>query len=466
MNSQQSFWENKSSRKQIVLASVVILISAWVGFRYAEEVFIGYLPILLWIFAVFLCFAALYPENKPTLFKIRRNHTWVGIFSLIAIAFLIRIINLPNLPIGFHPDEAGYIDFAILHIPNLENPYQTINPFRTGLDSQPVLYSYMLRLNTFLFGMTISGARISSVLIGALAIASMFLMMNEIAGRRMAWIATILLTTYHYHVHWSRLALSNIWVTFLIPLTIGLFLIGWRKNHTGGAVLAGISLGASAYVYSGGYFVIFLLIILFIQLWKKTSNHFGLIMYTTKMLSMAWAIAMPLIAFAILVPEYFFDRASLVNGWASEAIRLPMQEHLYRQVTRSFGAYNFYPEVTGLYRPDAPFLIGFASILFLVGIPLAIYKKQYFVLIWILIVTILGGVMLDGTPASTHFIGVIPALCWMVAIPIDRLFEKNQAKWAFTLLILTLFLDLFFYFFIYASNPSIDLDVPFPIIIR
>lgn len=464
MISKQNFWENKTGFKQIALACVSILISAWIGFQYAVEAFIGYLPILVWIFSVFLCFAALYPEKQPALFQIKRNHTWAGIFALIIIAFLIRFINFSNFPAGFHPDEAGYVDFAILHIPNLDDPTLTINPFRTGLDSQPVLYKYVLRLTTFLFGMNIPATKISSVLIGTLAIASVFLMMNELAGRRMAWITSILMTTYHYHVHWSRIALSNIWVTLLVPLTLGLFLIGWRKNNDKGAIFAGLALGLSAYIYSGGYFIVFLLIFLFVQLWIKTDNRSGLIKYTLKMLALALVVAAPLMMFAIQVPEFFFDRASLVNGWSPDLIQPSFQAYLFSQIKYSFGAYNFYPEVTGFYFPGAPFLIGFASILFLIGVALAISQKQYLLLFWIFIVTVLGGVMLDGTPASTHFIGVIPAICWMVAIPLDNLLEKKQMNWAYTLLALTLFMDLFFYFFIYASAPSAHLSLSFPII--
>lgn len=464
MNVWQNFWKNKTNLKQAFLVCISIFISAWIGFQYASEAFIGYLPILLWLFAIFLCFTALYPERQATLFQLKWNMTWVGLFFLIIIAVEIRLFNLPHLPVGFHPDEAGYLDFALIHIPNSDDPYLTINPFRTGQYSQPVLYNYILRLNTSLFGMNIPATRSSSVLIGALAVASVFLMVNELAGRRMAWISALLMTTYHYHVHWSRLALSNIWVTFLVPLTVGLFLFGWRKNNDKGALLAGLALGLSAYVYSGGYFVIFLLIILFIQFWRQTDRRSDLIRYTIKMIALALVVALPLIIFAYLFPNFFFDRITLVRGWTAELIKPTFLGYLISQLKFSFGGYNFYPEVSGFYLTYTPFLFGFASILFLVGIPIAFRQKQYLLLFWICIVTILGGVMLDGTPATSHFIGVIPAICWMVAIPIDKLFEKEQPKWAYILLILILLLDLFFYFYLYASSPSPDLDVPFPII--
>ncbi|MBL8090385.1 MAG: glycosyltransferase family 39 protein [Anaerolineales bacterium] len=466
MTSLKHIWRNNPSLIQVSFVCLSILISTWIGIHYATEAFIGYLPILLWLFSVFLCFAALYSEKQPALFQIKLNHTWAGIFALITIALLIRFINLSSLPKGFHPDEAGYIEFAVLHIPKEDDPYLTINPFRTGLDSQPILYKYILRFSTYFFGMNIPASKISSVAIGTLAVASVFLMMNELAGRRMAWITSILMATYHYHVHWSRIALSNIWVTLLVPLTLGLFLLGWRKNNDKGAIFAGLALGLSAYIYSGGYFVIFLLIFIFMQEWINTNNRFDLMKYTAKMLCLAFVVAAPLIVFAIRVPDFFFDRASVVNGWKAELIQPSFYEYLFSQLKKSFGAYNFYPEVTGFYAPNAPFLIAFASILFLIGIFFAIKQKKLFLLFWIFIVTILGGVMLNGTPASTHFIGVIPAICWVVAIPLDKLIEHGHIKWFYTFLALIIFMDLFFYFFIYPSYPDSHLNVPFPIILR
>lgn len=463
MASLKTLWkEDRPILRQSVFTCISIFASVWIGFRYATEAFIGYLPILLWGFFVFLCFAALYPEKQPALFQIKPNRAWVGIFALTTAAFVIRIVNLPNLPAGFHPDEAGYVEFAILHIPKEDDPYLTINPFRTGLDSQPVLYKYVLRFNTFLFGMNIPASRMSSVVIGSLAVAGVFLMVNELSGQRTAWITSLLMATYHYHVHWSRLALSNIWVTLFVPLTLGLFLFGWRKHNDKGALFAGLTLGLSAYLYSGGYFVVFLLTILFIKLWMQTDNRRGLIKYAAKTLALAFVVAAPLVMFAIYVPEFFFDRASLVNGWKANLIQPSFHEYLFSQIQKSFGAYNFYPEVTGFYAPNAPFLIGFASILFLIGVWVAFRQKHFFPLVWIFIVTVLGGVLLDGTPASTHFIGVIPAICWVIATPLNKLFENNQQKWAYAFLALILVSDLLFYFFVYPSSNRANLTAPFP----
>lgn len=467
-------WSKKERSRQVGIAFLTIIISLWIGFRYAKDVFVNLFPILLWGYLVFLCFIALYPNNRQSpLFDVKRNLPVAGgLLLLFFVSILLRSVQLDSLPPGLHPDESGYIEFALLHIPNAEQPWLVINPFRTGLDSQPILYKYLFWISTHLFGPSISAVKIFSVIAGAMAVLATFLMIKELTGNiRLAWLTALLMSVYHYHVHWSRLALSNIWTTLFLPLTIGMFLLGWRKQHSGAAVLAGACLGFSAYVYSGGYFVVILLTILFVRLWRQTQDHLSLTIYSAKMIAMAAVIAAPLVVFAYLVPEYFFDRATLVRGWTPQAIMaysrgegISFRDYFVHQVEHSFGAYNFHPEITGFYKPEIPFLVGFASILFLVGIFLAFNRKHYLALIWLLIVTILGGVMIDGTPGSTHFIGAIPAICWLVALPIDKLFENGNQRLAYALIVVIIYTDLFFYFALYKGNPSPDLTLPFPII--
>ncbi len=467
-------WSTKQRARQVGIACTTIAISLWIGFRYAEEVFVSLLPIIIWVYLIILCCLALYPNHQRSLIQVSRNLSWLGLLLLLGVALLLRGFHLSSLPPGLHPDEAGYIDFALLHIPNIEYSWLYINPFRTGIDSQPILYSYVLWFNTRVFGATIPAVKISNVLIGTLSIAGVFLMMKELTGnRRLAWLTAILMAVYHYHVHWSRLALSNIWTTFFLCFTIGLFLLGWRKRHSGGAVLAGVCLGLAAYVYSGGYFVIILLAILFLQLWHKTTERLELTIYSAKMIAVAAVIAAPLVVFAFKVPEFFFDRANVIRGWTPQAILAYSQgaemsyvDYAIHQFRYSFGAYNFFPEITGFYLPEIPFLIGFASILFMVGVVLALNKTHFLALVWIGIVTFFGGILIDGTPGSTHFIGAIPAICWLVALPIDKLFESGNRHIAYAILAAIIITDIYFYFIIYSGSPSPDLSLLFPTVVR
>ncbi|MBL8063412.1 MAG: hypothetical protein JNK32_10355, partial [Anaerolineales bacterium] len=98
----------------------------------------------------------------------------------------------------------------------------------------------------------------------------------------------------------------------------------------------------------------------------------------------------------------------------------------------------------------------------LAGIVLSLYQRKIFPFLWVVFVTFLGGVMTVGTPSSSHFIPVIPALCWLVAIPIKNILETKWPYVAYLLLAGILLTDLNFYFVIYTSNPSYDFRLTFP----
>ncbi len=464
----RQIWLTDQRAVQVVTAMAAMLASAFIGAVYAFFPFVSVYPILFWLLSVGVCFGMLYPVKGPG--WTRDNRLWLGLAGLLFISFLLRVIKLNSFPPGFHADESGTVDFALRHVFHPEIPGETINPFRTGTDSQPVLYAYVLYASMRMAGYTFAGARLSSVIAGALAVPAVFMLVNELAGRRMAWLSAILMAVYHYHIHWSRIALNNIWGTLLMPLALGFFLFGWRKGWAGGALVAGLCLGLSAYFYAGGYVVIFLMFILIWQTWRQTKNRLSLGIYAGKMLVQALVVALPLMAYASLFPDSFLDRSRVIAAWKPLAIEVTVGkpdaywDFFVFQLIHSFGAYNFYSDVSGFYAPDIPFLIGVASLLFLLGFVWALYKKQFFPVTWVALVTVLGGFMVVGPPASSHYIAVIPAICWLAAIPLDWLFENKHPYWAYFLLAAIILLDLYFYFVVYAAHPSGDLTVPFPLV--
>jgi len=72
--------------------------------------------------------------------------------------------------------------------------------------------------------------------------------------------------------------------------------------------------------------------------------------------------------------------------------------------------------------------------------------------------------LLAGTPSSSHFVPAIPAICALVALPLGKMLESKRPHWAYILLAGILLTDLGFYFMVYAANPSLDLNIAFPVI--
>lgn len=454
--------ERRTMRFAIIFSCM--LASFFLGLIHVDTTWMSWGSIFLWLVLIILSFYFLWPrENNTPQYE---RSLLVPIILLVLVAFFLRFAYLAELPPAFHLDEAGTADFTIRHV--IPFPNQTISPFRTGNDSQPVLYYYILRFTMALGGFNIPATRISSVIAGALAIAATFFLVDTFSGRRTAWLSALMMTTYHYHIHWSRIALNNIWTTLWLPLSLALFAWGWKKRWSGAAVLSGFVLGLSAYFYQGGYILIFLMVFIALQFWRESQDRFELILYSLKTIAMAWVVVGPILAFALLRYEMYSDRLRTIWGWSRETVDLyfPTSKGVWEfgwyQFARSFGAFNIYSDATGFYASGTPLLIGVASPLLLTGLFWAFYRRQWVPILWLVLTIILGGFLLSGPPGSSHYVVSIPSVCWLLGLGLTGLYESRYKKWMFLLLLMVMLVDVFFYFSIYNASPSMDYHLPFP----
>lgn len=461
---------------RLLVALACLGISVSIGFTYARDVWVNGWQLWSWaaccgvLAAVFLL-----GSERPIIPRSRQ--LWLWPLLLFLAALLLRVPLLETVPGGLHVDEAGIADFSLRHV--YPGPGETINPFRTGPSSQPSLYHYFLRLSMAVGGASIFGLRLSSALAGAAGVLATYGLVAVLHNRRAALISAAIMTTYHYHIHWSRIGLNNIWDTLWVPLMLAPFVWGWRKGWSGGAVLSGIAVGLSQYFYAGSRVGIILLAFLIFQLWLETGKaseeaerpkpdrlHFyG---YTFKMALVALCIAAPLLLFAIRDPVPFFDRSQMVWGWRPETMLLTMGDsgnwlgYAWRQLWRSVGAFTAVPDVTGFYGPGVPLLIGLAAPLFVIGLFWALFKKRWLPVLWIALTVFLGGFLLSDPPGSSHYVVAIPAICWLAAMPLEWLASIKRERLAVVLLAAVVAVDIYFYFVIYVPSNPRDLIHVFP----
>jgi hypothetical protein len=134
----------------------------------------------------------------------------------------------------------------------------------------------------------------------------------------------------------------------------------------------------------------------------------------------------------------------------------------WQQLWRSVGAFTAVPDVTGFYDPGVPLLIGLAAPLFVIGLLWAPVKKRFLPVLWVLLTVFLGGFLLADPPGSSHYVVVIPAVCWLIAMPLEWLASIKRERLAVVLLTAVIAVDLYFYFVIYAPSPHRDLIHVFP----
>jgi 4-amino-4-deoxy-L-arabinose transferase-like glycosyltransferase len=318
-------------------------------------------------------------------------------------------------------------------------------------------------------GKSITALRLPGVIAGTLAILATYAAIAAVDSRRTALIAAAVMTTYHYHIHWSRLALNNIWDTLWVPLVVATFAWGWRRKWSGGAVLAGLGLGLSQYFYAGSRVAIFLIGLLILQLWRQEPDRRRLGVHLGKLTATTFCAAAPLGFFALFNPQIFFARVPQIMGWYPEAVRQVTGSvsdwwgYFWHQFAHAFGAYLFYPDVTGFYGPGTAFTFGVSAVAFGLGALWAIRTRRWLPLAWVLLTAFLGGFIMRGAPSSSHYVVSIPGIVWLVAIPLDALIARGWGRLALVALAAIMISDLIFYFGVYVPRGAPDLTAPFPI---
>lgn len=441
-------------RMFVVLACLFTSLS--LGYAYANHSMIRGWQLWTFLLCILAAVFALLPGDRFP-FRPKRHHLWL--VGLLLAAALLRVLFLERFPLGLHVDEFGTADFTLRHVFPPQN--LTLSPFRTGQSSQPTLYNYLVRLSLAVVGESITGLRITSALAGSTAVVATYALVSALQSRRTALLAAILVAASHFHIHWSRIGLNNIWDTVWVPLILAAYAWGWRKNWSSGAVLAGLALGLSQYFYAGSRVVLFLLPFLMYSLWRKERNNPRLVEFTAKTYGMAAVVAAPLAIFGIRFPEEFGRR--LITGllWGSN---LPPQEipSVGARLIDTLISFTALPENSGFYRPGVPLVFGLAVPLFIAGVLWAIRERQFLPVLWVGLTMFFGGFLLLALPSSNHYLVAVPAIGWLVAMPIEALFGFGRPRIAVALVLLIVISELGFYYGIYARAPSPDLVHAFP----
>jgi hypothetical protein len=418
--------------------------------------------------AYLVCFvvaaAALAPPTGP---RLTLNRSDLLVLIPVGLAVIVRVLFLETIPSGLHTDEVTTANFTLHYI--YPSTGITFYPLRTGPDTQPALFYSLVRLSLGLFGYSIAALLAASVLAGTLAILTTYALVACWQDRQTALIAALLLSTYHYHVAWSRIALNNIWDTVWIPLILASLIWGWRRSWSGGALLSGLAIGLSQYFYVGSRVALFLVPYVLYRLWTEDRDPRKLLVHTAKMVAAAAVVALPLALFTAANPELVLDRARLNYTWIPEALSRygnsgwAFLRMAAEQAWLAFAGLTVLPDRSAFYGPGIPFLFGLAALFFLAGLLWAVHRRQFLPLLWILATLFFADFLIPGPPHTSHVIGAVPALIWVVALPLRDLARLRSVRLAGALLVLLMLTDLVAYIAILGTgggDPAFS--VPFP----
>lgn len=396
------------------------------------------------------------------------------IFPLVItiVAFLARGLAMDRFPIVLSGDEGSAGLQAVRFLKGEIN-----NPFISAWYSFPSLFFLIQSVSVKLLGETALALRLPSAMAGALTVTAVFYVGRVMFDQRSALLAAIFLAAYHYHIHFSRIGLNNIWDGLWYIIVIGALWYGWEHEQNKAFAVAGFSLGLAQYFYPSGRALIIPILAWLLLMGLSDREKFkralpGLLM----MFIVSAVIVLPLAIFYLHNFDEFmapFARVSIFGRVLNDLVQStgqPVWLILLKQIWKGLQAFTYTP-ILDLYQPGTPLLRSFAAGLFLLGILLLFVRglnsRFLLLVLWILTFGLIGGLS-ASTPGSQRYIAAAPICALLVGYGLSEavsIFEKlwPQQKrllngFAIVLVFFIAVSELNFYFNTYTRKSAVDLS--------
>ncbi|MEO8605183.1 MAG: glycosyltransferase family 39 protein [bacterium] len=337
---------------------------------------------------------------------------WIGLLAITALAAVLRITWLSDLPPGLFCDEAGngYNAYLLSHTGHDENG--TVLPlyiWSFGVSYKNPLFIYAAMLPVRLFGLSEFSVRLTAALFGIVTVLGVGLLGRLAFGVAGGLLAALLLAIVPWHVHFSRIAFELIafpavFVFAFAALAAGVR--GWPRWLLAAGPL--FSLCFYAYAPSKLFVPLFLLGAVFVygrRLWRVKGTAavaIGLMLLT----------ALPIVIFDIQhrdKSQQYFSRTTTLNP------AQPVAQNARRvldQYERFFSQSFLFERGDPLPRhavPSAGELYWAMLPLLLLGVLWCLWPghpEGKLFLWWLLLYPVAPALMNEAPSASRGFIGV------------------------------------------------------------
>ncbi|MFO7678415.1 MAG: glycosyltransferase family 39 protein [Chloroflexota bacterium] len=348
--------------------------------------------------------------------------------GLAAASFVLRIWRLDMLPFTLSGDEASQ---GLEAVRVLDGALR--NPFTTGWLGVPTMSFFFNSWSIDLLGQTIFALRVPWVLVGSATVVVVFFLVKRLVGVRLALATAVILLTYHYHIHYSRLGSNQIADPFFLALAL-LFLYRAldRKNMLDWA-LVGVVCAVALYFYAGARLTVVVIFVVVVYLFLRQPKRFlpeqgrGLLVTAGAFL----IVGAPMIQYALRFPPEFNARVNQVgifqSGWLEREMELlgtgPLPI-LWNQFLRAVLAFTYYEDRTVWYGLREPLLSPLWAVLFWVGMGYALVRlvgraanPRYAPLAaWWWCGMLLGGFLTESPPSSQRLITLSVPVSFFLAL--------------------------------------------------
>jgi len=360
---------------------------------------------------------------------------WLALAGLTLAGLVLRAVALETIPATLGGDEGSQ---GLEALRFLDGRLQ--NMFVTGWLGVPTMSFLLQAVTVGLWGNTMFGLRILWAVVGTATLPILYALTRQLFDRRTALVATAFLTTYHYHIHYSRLGSNQVADALFLTAALATLVWGLHSNHAIAFALSGLVAGLGLYFYAGARLVsITLIAVLILALvtqpgWRVPWRH--LVLLAAGFL----VAAAPLLLLAVQHPDDFNARLNAVgiiqSGWLEREVEItgqPLETILFGQFLKSVLAFNHYWDRVSWYGLRAPLLDLVAGALAVLGLVYAVahWKQCRYAIpvLWVGLVILFGAFLTENPPSSQRLVGATPALAILVAVGAVRLADLARDLW-------------------------------------
>jgi 4-amino-4-deoxy-L-arabinose transferase-like glycosyltransferase len=352
----------------------------------------------------------------------------IPLLIIVSVALLVRAWRLGTIPFVLGGDEGSQGLEAIRVIEG-----KITNPFVTGWLGVPTMSFYFNSITVRLFGRTVEALRLPWALVGSTTVLIAFFLVRRLKGTPVALATAVMLATYHYHIHFSRLGSNQIADPFFMSLALLFLYRALDRKQSMDWALTGILSGLAMYFYAGGrltpLIVTAVLGYVFIRdprgFWPRHGS--GILVALGGFL----IVGGPMIQYAFRFPDDFNARLNQVgifqSGWIDREVVVRGQSAgaiLFDQFRRAALAFNFYPDRTVWYGLRQPLLSPFFGAVFLLGLVYASLRlvgrsadeRLAPMVAWWWGGMIFGGMLTESPPSSQRLITLSVPVCFLIAL--------------------------------------------------
>ena len=312
----------------------------------------------------------------------RRSHVqnWIAL-SIIAVAALLRLIRLDEIPSSLEYDEAANVILAGEIATGKALPV-FIRPY-TGKEA---LYFYLAAGMMRLARVTPFALRLTSATLGLLGVALTYWLVRELLaaagadGASYRWVplySAALVAVSYWQVNLSRFGYRAIVLPPLLALTFGTLFRALRTERRAWAALSGACAGLSAYTYSSVR--VLPLLLLFVWVWVLIARRRQWRIWTGHFLLFGLAAALtfaPLGIFFLRNPETFSVRLAQVSVLSPAVNEGDPWGTLWRTVRMAWDMWTVAGDANPLYNaPGKPVFDRLLGPFFYLGILVCLWQS-------------------------------------------------------------------------------------------